>query len=114
MTEKINTSRLTILRSKYPKLSRIQRLYLDRNVMTVGVILGVYVILTVCVLGAFDSMQEGAGENQLLELSLGDQTLCYIYLDHFIYTGATLVLLIWVLSGLISQWRDKKVGNRKT
>ena len=65
------------MRSKYPKLSRVQRLYLDRNVVTVGIILGVYVMLMICMLGTFRSMQEGvkldvSEEGTLLELSLGE------------------------------------------
>ena len=65
------------MRSKYPKLSRVQRLYLDRNVVTVGIILGVYVMLMICMLGTFRSMQEGVKldvpeEGPLLELSLGE------------------------------------------
>jgi len=82
--------------------------------MTVGVILCVHLMLMVCVFGVYDSMQRGAEGDQLLELSLGERTLCYAYFDDFIHTGATLILLRWLLSGLISQWRDKKVGSRKT
>ena len=86
-------NKLTKARSKYPKLSRIQRLYLDRNVVAVGTILGVHVIMIVCLAGIFRSIQEGAEENQLLELRLGEWTLCYPYLGDLIHAGGVLLLL---------------------
>lgn len=85
--------KLTKARSKYPKLSRIQRLYLDRNVVAVGAILGVHAMIIVCLAGIFRSIQEGAEEDQLLELRLGGWTLCYPYLGDLIHAGGLLLLL---------------------
>lgn len=95
---KVGVTKLTKLRAKYPKLSRAQRLYLDRNVVVVGIILGVYVMLMVCIFGISQSIQGGLTpdtleEEHLLELSLGGWTLCYVYPEEITRVGATLVLL---------------------
>ena len=88
---------LTKLRSKHPKLSRAQRLYLDRNVVLVGVTLGVYAILMVCVLGISRCIQEGVDlnmpeEEQLLELSLGGWNLCHVRPGEIVRAGMILIL----------------------
>ena len=71
----------------------MQRLYLDRNVAAVGTILGIHAMMIVCLVGIFRSIQEGAEEDQLIELRLGEWVLCYAYVGDFIHAGGALLLL---------------------
>ena len=58
-----------------------------------GTILGLHVMMMVCAVGIFLSIQEGAEEDQLLELWLGESILCYAYLRDLIHAGVALLLL---------------------
>ena len=105
------------LRSKYPKVSRVQRLYWNWDTLFRGLTIGIHVLCGIFLLLIRRSIPRWSREDESERSWVGWvrwSPWALSMLGSWSYQILILVgLVAWILTGLMTHWRDKKYNYRK-